>query len=177
MIVRDERPEDAPAIRQVLEEAFGQTAEADLVDRLHDADTVSVSAVAVHRSGDDETGPDRIIGHILFSMVTIGGRHPAAPAVGLAPMAVTPSHQRCGVGTALVETGLERCRDDGVGLVVVLGHPAYYPRFGFRPAHLSSLSCEYASPPEAFMVLELTQGVLSACAGVVRYHPVFGELG
>ena len=176
MIVRDERPEDAAAVRHVLEHAFGQAEEADLVDRLRLAGAVTVSAVATDGTVDCGAASGRIIGHILFSRVTIGGRHPAAPAVGLAPMAVTPEHQRRGVGTALVETGLTRCREGGVGLVVVLGHPDYYPRFGFRPAHLSGLSCEYDSPPEAFMVLELEDGALGACTGVVRYHPVFAGL-
>ena len=91
-------------------------------------------------------------------------------------MAVDPAHQRRGVGTALVETGLASCRTQGVGLVVVLGHPAYYPRFGFRPAHLSGLSSEYDSPPEAFMALELHAGALDRCSGTVRYHPAFADL-
>ncbi|TDI22477.1 MAG: N-acetyltransferase [Acidobacteria bacterium] len=176
MIVREERPEDAPGVRRVLERAFGQADEANLVDRIRQAGAATVSLVAVSGPADGGAGPDDIIGHILFSPVTIGGRPPRAPTVGLAPMAVAPEHQRRGVGAALVEAGLAQCRDGSIGLVVVLGHPDYYPRFGFRPAHLSGLSCEYDAAPEAFMVLELEDGALESSTGVVRYHPAFADL-
>ena len=176
MSIRDERPEDAADVRLVLERAFGQTDEADLVGRLRLAGAVTVSAVAVSDQVDNETEGNRVIGHILFSPITIDGRQPPIPSLGLAPMAVDPAHQRRGVGTALVETGLASCRRQGVGLVVVLGHPDYYPRFGFRPAHLSGLSSEYDSPPEAFMALELDAGALDRCSGLVRYHPAFADL-
>ena len=176
MIVRGERPEDAPGVRQVLERAFGQADEADLVDRLRQAGAATVSLVAVSGLVVGGAGPNRVIGHILFSPVTIGDRSPPSPTVGLAPMAVAPPHQRRGVGTALVEAGLALCREQGVGLVVVFGHQDYYPRFGFRPAHRSGLSCEYDAPLEAFMALELEDGALEACAGVVRYHRTFAEL-
>ena len=176
MIFRDERSEDAAEVRLVLERAFGQADEANLVDRLRRAGAVSVSAVAASDPDDGETGPDRVIGHILFSPITIDGRQPPLPSLGLAPMAVDPVQQRRGVGTALVEAGLARCRELSVGLVVVLGHPNYYPRFGFRLAHLSGLSCEYDSPPEAFMALELAGGALDRCSGLARYHPAFGDL-
>ena len=176
MIVREERPDDAPGVRLVLERAFGQPDEANLVDRLWQAAAVTASSVAVSGPVDHEAGRDQIVGHILFSPVTIGERQPLAPAVGLGPMAVTPVHQRGGVGTALVEAGLSRCRTQGVSVVVVLGHPDYYPRFGFRPAHLSGLSCEYDAPLEAFMALELAPGALESCTGMVRYHPAFADL-
>ena len=175
-IVRDERPEDASGVRRVLERAFGQADEADLVDRLRKAGAVTVSSVALDRSDDGGAGPQKVIGHILFSPVTIAGRHPPMQAIGLAPMAISPEHQRRGIGTALVEAGLALCREQGVALVVVLGHPTYYSRFGFRPAHRAGLSCEYDAPPEAFMALELATGALESCSGTVRYHPVFAEL-
>ena len=175
-IIRDERPEDAPGVRRVLERAFSHADEADLVDRLRQAGAVTVSSVALDRLDDGGARPQEIIGHILFSPVTIGDRSPPSPTVGLAPMAVAPSHQRRGIGTALVEAGLALCREQGVGLVVVLGHPSYYPRFGFRPAHHAGLSCEYDAPLEAFMALELADGALESCTGMVRYHPVFAEL-
>ena len=88
-------------------------------------------------------------------------------------MAVAPAHQRQGVGSALIEQGLDNCRERGIGLVVVLGHSDYYPRFGFRPAHVSGLSCEYDAPPDAFMALELVEGALAASEGIVRYHTAF----
>ena len=175
MTVREERPGDAPAIRRVVERAFGQAEEADLVECLRRAGAVSISLVAVEDGDGAGAEPDGVVGHILFSAVTIEGRTPPVPALGLAPMAVAPEYQRRGIGSALIENGLTRCRDQGVGLVVVLGHPGYYPRFGFRPAHSVGLTCEYDSPPEAFMALELTLGALDACTGLVRYHRAFAE--
>jgi putative acetyltransferase len=176
MTVRDERQSDATSIRRVVERAFGQVAEANLVERLRLAGAASISLVAVEDSDGARAERDEVIGHILFSPVTIEERMPTVPALGLAPMAVAPEHQRRGIGRALIETGLTRCRDQGVGLVVVLGHPGYYPRFGFRSAHSVGLTCEYDSSPEAFMALELTLGALDACTGLVRYHPAFADL-
>ena len=94
----------------------------------------------------------------------------------LAPLAVVPERQRRGVGSTLIESGLVRCRKEGVGVVVVLGHSGYYPRFGFRPAHLSNLTCEYDSPAEAFMAIDLQPPVRAAGARLVRYHRAFAEL-
>ena len=76
----------------------------------------------------------------------------------------------------LVEAGLARCRRLDVGIVVVLGHPHYYPRFGFQPAHQLGLTCEYDVPPEIFMALDLTPGSLDSMSGVARYHAAFGQL-
>jgi putative acetyltransferase len=92
-------------------------------------------------------------------------------------MAVLPAQQGRGIGSALVRTGLERCRALGFRIVVVLGHPRYYPRFGFQPADAFGLSCEYDSPPEAFMALEIEAGALTGLKGTVRYHPAFGQVG
>jgi putative acetyltransferase len=95
------------------------------------------------------------------------------PAAGLAPLAVLPDHQRQGVGSQLVRAGLETCRSRGLSVIVVLGHPEYYPRFGFVPASMKGLEYEHVGPSEAFMVLELQPGVLAHARGVVRYHPEF----
>jgi putative acetyltransferase len=93
--------------------------------------------------------------------------------VGLAPMAVLPERQRRGIGTRLVEAGLAQCRNIGYDGVVVLGHPTYYPRFGFVPASRFGLSGEYEAPDEAFMVLALRPGVIGKSQGIVRYQPEF----
>lgn len=101
----------------------------------------------------------RIVGHILFSPVTLLA-HPAAQAMGLAPMAVHPEHQRRGTGSALVRAGLEQCRLQGAVAVVMPGHPGYYPRFGFRPSTQFGIASEYDVREEVFMVLELQPAAL-----------------
>ena len=88
-------------------------------------------------------------------------------------MAVLPEYQRKGIGSQLVRAGLEACRYQGYGLVVVVGHPAFYPRFGFMPASAEGLECEHSVRPEAFMVIELEAGALAHARGVVRYRPEF----
>jgi putative acetyltransferase len=161
--VRPETAEDRAAVRTVNERAFGRTAEADLVDALRDAGAAAVSLVAV------EDG--RLIGHILFSPVTVEGCE--ATLLGLAPMAVLPEAQRRGAGSLLVRAGLEACRRLGAAGVVVLGHPEYYPRFGFAPGRPQGLTCEFPSPDEAFMALELRPGGLTGVRGEVKYRPEF----
>jgi putative acetyltransferase len=163
--IRGERPEDIPAIHEIHELAFGRSAEADLVDALRARGQATLSLVAVE--------DDRIVGHILFSPVTIDAGHRRLPAVGLAPMAVLPGRQRCGIGSQLVKIGLLECRNAGYDCVVVLGHPTYYSRFGFVPAVRYGLKSEYEVPDEAFMVLAWQEGVLKDRGGVVRYQPEF----
>jgi putative acetyltransferase len=165
LLSRQERPEDIAAIREVHELAFGRTAEADLVDALRARRKVTLSLVAVE--------DDRLVGHVLFSPVTIDSGNRSFPAVGLAPMAVLPAWQGCGIGSQLVTTGLLECRSAGYDCVVVLGHPAYYSRFGFVPASRYGLKSEYEVPDEAFMVLAWQAGVLKDRDGVVRYQPEF----
>ena len=164
--VRPERPGDAPAVRRVNEHAFGRAPEADLVDALRDRGQATLSLVAGLQ--------DRIVGHILFSPVAIEAGGEVTVVLGLGPMAVLPAHQRAGIGSLLVRTGIEECRRTGHGGVVVLGHPEYYPRFGFVPASRHGLAWEHPAPDEAFMVLELRNGALPRPGGIVRYQPEFG---
>jgi putative acetyltransferase len=163
--VRRERPEDIAVIHQVNEQAFGRPHEANLVDALRAAGKAVLSLVAVR--------DDRIVGHILFSPVTIDIGDRILPALGLAPMAVIPERQRCGIGSRLVTAGLAECRNTAYNCVVVLGHPTYYPRFGFIPASRYGLKSEYEVPDEAFMVLAWGEGVLDVQGGLVRYQPEF----
>ena len=164
VIVRAEQSGDVEAIRRVNLSAFEGPLEADLVDALRLRAHPLVSLVAVI---DDE-----IVGHIMFSPMTFAAG-PDLPVMGLAPMAVVPDCQRQGLGSRLVEAGLEACRQAGVVAVMVLGHAAYYPRFGFRPASTFDLRSEYDVPDEIFMALELTPGALEDRSGMVRYHPAF----
>jgi len=115
-----------------------------------------------------------VIGHILFSPVTLADA-PGLSLMGLAPMAVMPSRQRQGVGSRLVREGLARCRQLDAAAVVVIGHPQYYPRFGFIPAARLSLRSEYDVPEDVFMVCELRDAALRGVSGTIRYHPVFGN--
>jgi len=145
--------------------AFPTTAEADLVDALRANDHLVVSLVAL-----DEV---QLIGHIAFSPVTIEGVE--LVGLGLAPVAVLPSHQGQGFGGQLIRAGLEACRELGVDYVVVLGHPNYYPRFGYAPASTYSLDNEYGAGDE-FMVIELTPRCLAGHSGLVQYGDEFRAL-
>jgi len=110
-----------------------------------------------------------------ISPVMLAG-HGGLALMGLAPMAVVPARQRQGIGSALVRGGLDRCRQCACDAIVVLGHPEYYPRFGFAPASAFGLTSEYDVPDEVFMVLELKQGVLRGKSGVIRYHAAFANV-
>jgi putative acetyltransferase len=165
VVVRAERPGDVPAIRQVNDLAFGQPGEGLLVDALREAGQLTVSLVA-EPAGE-------IVGHIAFSPVTIEGHPDASGLAGLGPMAVRPDLQRRGIGSRLVREGLAASSAAGFRAVVLLGHPEYYPRFGFVPASRFSLRCVYDAPDEAFMALELVPGALASLAGTVHYAPAF----
>jgi putative acetyltransferase len=165
MIIRAEREKDYSDVRHVNEMAFGRRQEADLVEALRRSARPYISLVAALEG--------EIAGHIFFSPVSIHSDESVFEAVGLAPVAVLPEHQNGGVGSALIREGLEECRRAGRHIVVVLGHPKYYPRFGFHPAGRMGLACEYDVPGEHFMVAELSEGALAGRRGLVIYHPAF----
>ena len=168
MIIRAETREDYTAVRQVNEQAFGRADEANLVDVLRGRARPYISVVA-------EVG-GRVVGHIFFSPVTIESESSAFSALALGPMAVLPEWQNQGVGSELIHRGFEECRSLGHDVVVVLGHPEYYPRFGFIPARRKGLRCEYPVPDDVFMVAELKEGALAGRQGMVRYRPEFGSV-
>ncbi|WP_412062806.1 GNAT family N-acetyltransferase [Rubrivirga sp. IMCC45206] len=161
--IRPETPADGPAVRALTRAAFGRDDEAALVDRIRDRAADYAAFVA-------EAGGD-VVGHLALSRVTLDPPAPGLTALGLAPMAVAPEVQRSGVGSALVRHALAWCRRSGVGAVFVLGHPTYYPRFGFEPAARYGIADEYGAPTEAFMVAELTPGALADVVGTARYDP------
>ena len=167
LVIRPETPEDSAAVRNINEEAFGSSIEADLVEKLRSRQAYTLSLVAADG--------DKVIGHILFSPVTIESRDTSFGALGLGPMAILPSYQRKGIGSQLVHAGLQECKCLGHEIMVVLGHPDYYPRFGFVPASTYGIKCKYDVPNEVFMVLELRPGALSGRSGVVKYQPEFNE--
>jgi putative acetyltransferase len=168
MTIRPEKPEDIPAIRIVNERAFGRPAEAELVDALRQNGKAAISLVA------EDDG--RIVGHVFFSPVTIQSKGTGLMGIGLAPLAVIPERQNQRIGSMLVEHGLRLCREEGHPFAVVLGHPDYYPRFGFVPASRFGIKSEYDVADEVFMVMELREGALCGCAGVVKYQPEFNEV-
>ena len=166
--VREELPSDVAAIREVNRAAFGGEEEARLVDVLRSSACVLASYVAV--------AGERVVGHILFSPLVIETPEGERPAAALAPMAVLPEWQRRGLGSALVGAGLGACRRQGIGIVIVVGHPEYYPRFGFSAALARNLRSAYSDLGDAWMALELTPGALAGISGVVRYHEAFAGL-
>ena len=167
MDIRTERSGDAAAIDDVNRAAFETASEATLVRALRERAQPLVSMVAGERDG--------IIGHIMFSPVTLSS-DPGLKIMGLAPMAVLPARQRQGIGSALVRAGLDECRRLGFAAVVLVGHADYYPRFGFVPASRFRLGCEYDVPDEVFMAIELEAGALRGKAGIIRYHAAFAEV-
>ena len=167
MLIRAEEQRDRTAVHAVNVSAFETPAEADLVDALREQAEPLVSLIA------EDNGA--IVGHIMFSPVSLSG-HAALKIMGLAPMAVAPGHQRKGIGSSLVRAGLEQCRQLGFGAVVVLGHPTYYPRFGFSSSTRFGIGCEYEVPEEVFMVVELEAGFLRDASGRVKYHIAFSNI-
>lgn len=164
--VRDETPEDIDAVRHVNRLAFGRDNEATLVDALRNGGHVRVSLVAEVDC--------RVVGHVLFSALPIVTEAGTVPALALAPMAVLPEFQNLSVGSELVRRGLELCRERGHVIVVVLGHPRFYSRFGFSTALASRLSSPF-SGKESYMALALVSDALDGVEGRVEYPPPFGR--
>jgi putative acetyltransferase len=167
MIIRVESETDIDGVRALNTAAFETSAEAKLVDILRAQAHPIISLVS------EVDGI--IVGHILFSPVTLEGDADLL-IMGLGPMAAAPTHQRKGIGTALVREGLAHCRQAGAQAVVVLGHPTYYPRFGFKPSSTFGIRSTYDVPEDVFMVMELHPHALRGKNGLVRYHPAFNEI-
>lgn len=163
LLIREDDPGDYDAIRKLNQMAFHGDQEAQLVDNLRNDGAVVASLVALEGGN--------IVGHILFSDLLIETEHAVIHAVSLAPMAVAPESQRQGIGSALVRQGLAVCRERGKAIVVVLGHSAYYPRFGFSTALAKNLRGPYSG--NAWMASELIPGVLTGVKGIVRYSKAF----
>ena len=169
--IRPETQADIAAVHAINVDAFttselGYSGEAEIVDQIRSSHQGVLSLVA--------EAAGKVVGHILFSPVTIGDADRAVIGMGLGPMAVSSACQREGIGTQLVEEGIRQLRARGTPFIVVLGHPQYYPRFGFRRASALGIHCEYDGvPDEAFMVLVLDETLVAQ--GVARYLPEFGD--
>lgn len=165
LTIRDETTEDQAAVHTINRLAFDRAEEAELVDAVRGMSKSLVSLVAVLT--------EEPVGHILFSPVEIHSESGSAGAMGLGPVAVLPEYQRLGIGSRLIEVGLRRCRQAGQSLVFVLGHPDYYPRFGFRAASEAGFFYKKPDFDLYFFVLELEPDTIGELSGEVRYLPPF----
>ncbi|MFT5195144.1 MAG: putative acetyltransferase [Cellvibrionaceae bacterium] len=167
-LVRPETTADHSAVYKVVSTAFKTADEAELVNRLRPILNV-ISLVALHN--------EKIVGHIMFSPVALIDENDqpiTIKIIGLAPVAVSPEHQHVGVGKALINAGLEVCQKSGYQACVLLGHPDYYPKFGFKPAlSVFGIRSTYEVPDPVFMALELESGALNEKSGTIHYHPTF----
>ena len=166
--VRSEKPEDIAAIRRLNETTFGQSAEADIVDRLRESCPEIISLVAEDNSG--------LVGHILFSPAEILSMGTRVEGMGLAPMVVLRERQREGIGTRLITEGLNLLQKNACPYVIVLGHPEYYPRFGFEPAAKYRIVCQWEGiPSDAFMIRIFDQTVMREVEGIALYRNEFDD--
>ncbi|MFK7824484.1 MAG: GNAT family N-acetyltransferase [Oligoflexales bacterium] len=165
MEIRLENSGDHESIRNVNDNAFETSSESEIVDKLRSLGELLLSLVAVV---DGE-----IVGHIAFSPMNMNGFK--TKFVGLGPMAVIRSQQRYGVGSALVKEGIKNLKEQGYSAAFVLGHPEYYPRFGFKPSFSNfEIKSKYDVPDNVFMAFELQEGALSGVSGLVQYSKAFG---
>ena len=166
--VRLEEARDHDQVRAINLAAFEGGPEADLVDTLRLSCSDHLSLVA------EEGG--RVLGHILFTPVVVESPERRIEGMGLAPMAVSPDRQRSGIGSLLVRHGLEVLQKRPCPFVIVLGHPEYYPRFGFERASSYGLQSQWEGvPDEALMVLVFDPTSLPDGGGVARYRDEFDD--
>lgn len=167
--IRKEENRDRKLVSLIYKAAFGQPTEADLVEALHKSCPERLAMVA------EEHG--QVVGHILFTPATINTDNgEIITGMGLAPIAVTPDLQGQGIGSRLIKVGLSILKEQHCPFVIVLGHPRYYPRFGFAPAEQHNIRCQWPGvPAEAFMILIMKPEVLHQVNGVARYREEFNE--
>lgn len=165
--ITQETDDDIVNLREVLTAAFGRTSEAELVEAIRNsANFIPELSIVAKEDGN-------VLGHILFSPIVIETQKQTVSALALAPLAVTPTRQREGIGSQLVQVGLSKCRELGHSIVVVLGEPRCYGRFGFQTASQFGVQAPFPVPDEAFMVLELKPDALRDVRGTVRYPAYF----
>jgi putative acetyltransferase len=166
--IREEIFQDIDAIRAINNQAFGQPQEANIADKLRANCDGLLSLVALQ--------DEKIIGHTLFSPVTIEGSFGMLKGMGLAPMAVLAQFQRQGVGSELVQAGIESLRKSKCPFIIVLGRPEYYPRFGFERASRYRIKSQWEGvPDQAFMILRLDKTRTNDVSGLAKYRDEFNE--
>jgi len=161
--IRDERKNDYDEIKKINDLAFGQENEGKMVEVLRKTLDYNpeLSLVAEIKN--------KIVGYILFYPIKIKNKKGEFTVLSLAPMAVHPEYQNKGIGSKLVKSGIEIARGNGFGAVIVVGHPKYYPRFGFSHASKWGLKLPFDSPDDLFLALELKENYLKSCSGKVEY--------
>ena len=162
--IRDERPDDMAAVRDLNRRAFGQDQEGKIVDALRSNGAALLSLVA--------TLNGKVVGHIMYSPLSVG----EIMGAGLGPMAVLPENQHQGIGSKLVEAGNRKVKDAGYPFIILVGHPNFYPRFGFRPASAHDIRCEWEVPDNAFMLLVLDEAKMRGVSGLAKYRPEFSSV-
>lgn len=162
--IREEGPGEPIAIRDVNKRAFGHDQEGHIVDALRSNRAALLSLVA--------TLNGRIVGHIMYSPASVGEL--AGEALG--PLAVLPEHQRQGIGTRLIEVGNRRLKESGCPFTIVVRHPNYYPRFGFRPARAHGIKGEGELPDDIFMLLVLYEAEMQGLSELAKYRPEFSKI-
>jgi putative acetyltransferase len=166
--IRRELPGDISQIHRTNELAFAGTAEADVIDRLRQTCPEFISLVAI--------AAEQVVGHILFTPAWLETPDNQIDGMGLAPLAVLPDYQNRGIGGKLIRAGLSEIEQLGWPFIIIIGHPGYYPRFGFETASKYGIRCEYAAvPDEAFMIIFIDPGVLPLEGAVAHYRPEWAE--
>ena len=165
--IRDETPKDHNTVHELTVSAFtssefGHNGEAALIDSLRANCDCCLSLVAC--------SADHVVGHILFTPVAIRTSTEETHGMGLAPMSVAPHHQRIGIGSSLVTAGLNQLFDDHCPFVVVLGHPDYYPRFGFLPAADYGISHGFSGSPQELFFISFRPSTATGCDGGMAYY-------
>ena len=167
--IRPETESDQDAIREINEQAFGRPLEANVVKKVRQsANFVPELSLVAEYDG-------QIIGHVLFSELTVVGESRAWTVLALGPIAVRSEFQKQGVGGQMIQAGFERAVALDYGVVVLIGHPAYYPRFGFMPANHFGLKCAIPVPDDVFMAYLLRPDGLDGIQGTVVFPPAFDE--
>ncbi len=164
MRVRPADDADLDHIDRIHTAAFASPTESHIVRSLRDRGKLTVSLM-IECSGE-------AIGHLAMSPVQVDGSSATILAIG--PIAVIPERQRQGVGSELMREGINRSRRGGVAAIILLGDPAWYRRFGFKPASMYGLRCRWTDGP-AFQVLVLDPDAISNVTGEVRYDACFDD--
>ncbi|EEL86966.1 N-acetyltransferase [Bacillus cereus] len=171
--IRQEQKNDYSKTEEVVKQAFlneefSDKTEHELVKRIRKCDAFipELSLVAVDEG---------IVGHILLSKISIEQDGTSVESLALAPVSVARGHQKKGIGGKLIGAALEKAKELGYGSVVVLGHPEYYPKFGFKKTSDWNIKAPFEVPDEVFMVMELRENALQGVEGVVQYSSAFAE--